>query len=130
MATWITVCETCKRPDHPGPAEGAPDTPGARLAALIEGAVQGTGCGTALRVRRTACLMGCEHGCNLAVGARAKLGYVLGRLEPTPEAAEAVVAWARLHAESPTGQVPYRLWPAGVKGRFVSRTPPLPEEEG
>jgi predicted metal-binding protein len=120
MATWITVCETCKRDDW---REGE-ERPGARLAALVEDAAAGTG----LVVRRTACLMGCEHGCNLAVQGPGKLAYVLGRFAPAREAAEAVVAWARLHADSATGQVPYRDWPQGVKGHFVSRTPPLPPD--
>ncbi|MBP1806699.1 DUF1636 family protein [Rubellimicrobium aerolatum] len=124
MATWITICDTCKREGHPGPAEGA-DLPGARLAALVEQAAEGT----PLRTRRIACLMGCDHGCNVAVQARAKLCYTLGRFDPTPEAAQAIVAWGLLHAESASGQVPYKLWPAPVKGHFVTRHPPLPEEE-
>lgn len=123
MATWITICDTCKRTDWPGPAEGA-DLPGTRLAALVEAAAQGT----EVRTRRTSCLMGCDGGCNVAVQAAGKLCYTLGRFEPTPEAAEAIVAWAALHAGSATGQVPYKLWPQPVKGHFVTRHPPLPEE--
>ncbi|WP_210529156.1 DUF1636 family protein [Rubellimicrobium arenae] len=123
MASWITICDTCKREGWPGPAEGAAP-PGASLAELVETAAEGT----ALRTRRTACLMGCDHGCNVAVQAKGKLSYTLGRFEPTAEAAEAIVAWARLHAESASGQVPYKLWPQGVKGHFVTRHPPLPEE--
>ncbi len=119
MTTWITVCETCR---GPGWAEGQPRQ-GEALAALVEAAAAGTG----LHVRRTACLMGCEQGCNLAVQGPGKLAYVLGRLAPSAEAAQAVVAWAALHAESASGQVPYRQWPQGVKGHFVSRMPPLPE---
>lgn len=124
MTTWITTCDTCKREGWPGPGEGA-DAPGARLAALVEAAAAGV---AGLRTRRTTCLMGCAHGCNVAVQARGKLCYSLGRFDPTPEAAAALVAWAALHAESATGQVPYRLWPEGVKGRFVTRHPPLPED--
>jgi predicted metal-binding protein len=123
MATWITICDTCKREGSPGPAEGA-EPPGARLAALVEAAAEGT----PLRTRRTSCLMGCDHGCNVAVQAPAKLCYTLGRFEPTEEAAAAIVAWAALHADSGTGQVPYRQWPQPVKGHFVTRHPPLPEE--
>ena len=120
MATWITVCETCR---GPGWAEGEPRQ-GERMAALVEAAAEGG----PVRTRRTSCLMGCDHGCNVAVQARGKLNYTLGRFDPTPEAAEAIVAWAALHAESTTGQVPYKLWPQPVKGHFVTRHPPLPEE--
>ncbi len=123
MATWITICDTCKQPDWPGPDQGA-EPPGTRLAALVEQAAEGT----PVRTRRTSCLMGCDHGCNVAVQAPGKLAYTLGRFEPTPEAAQAIVAWAALHAESATGQVPYKLWPQPVKGHFVTRHPPLPEE--
>ena len=120
MATWITVCETCR---GPGWAEGSPRQ-GEAFAALVEAAAGGTD----LRVRRTACLMGCDHGCNLAVQAPGKLAYTLGRFEPSTEAAEGVVAWGLLHAESASGAVPYRQWPEAVKGHFVTRHPPLPEE--
>ena len=122
MPTWITICETCKRPDWPAPPD-APEHPGSRLAALVEQAAEGSD----LRTRRVACLMGCDHGCNVAVQAKAKLCYTLGRFEPTSEAAEAIVAWAALHHGSGTGQVPYKLWPQPVKGHFVTRHPPLPE---
>jgi predicted metal-binding protein len=36
-----------------------------------------------------------------------------------------VVDYARLHAESPTGQVPFKQWPQGVKGHFVARIPAI-----
>jgi predicted metal-binding protein len=124
MTTWITVCDTCKRE---GWAEtGAPETDGARLAALIEAKAAGD---PGLRVRRTSCLMGCTHGCNVAVQAAGKLCYTLGRFAPEAGAAAAIVDWARLHAASLTGQVPYRQWPEGVKGHFVTRHPPLPLDD-
>lgn len=120
MTTWITVCDTCKRDDWE--ARGADVTDGAMLADLIESAAQDTG----LRVRRTSCLMGCDHSCNVAVQAAGKLNYTLGRFEPTQDAARGIVEWAQSHAASETGQVPYRTWPVEVKGHFVTRHPPLP----
>ncbi len=72
--------------------------------------------------------MGCTHGCNVAVQAEGKLGYTHRPFRARrAEAAEAILAWARLHAESASGQVPYRLWPQAVKGHFVTRHPPLPD---
>ncbi len=124
MTTWITICDTCKRD---GWAEsGATRTDGAVLAELVESAAQGTG----LRTRRTACLMGCDHSCNVAVQAMGKLNYTLGRFEPTKEAAQGIVDWALDHAASESGQVPYRNWPVAVKGHFVTRHPPLPSDDG
>ena len=37
-------------------------------------------------------------------------------------------AYAALHAASDSGTVPYRDWPAAVKGHFVTRHPPLPTD--
>lgn len=118
-ATWLTVCETCKREDW---SAGDPETSGERLAALIESRAAGTG----VAVRRHACLMGCSRACNVAVQAPGKMAYTLGGFAPEADAADALVAWARLHAESATGVVAYRSWPEPVKGRFVTRHPPLP----
>ena len=121
MATWITVCDTCKREGWTA-LDGTPP-PGTAFAALVEAAAEGT----PIRTRRTTCLMGCDHGCNVAVQGKGKLAYTLGRFEPCGEAAAGIVAWAGLHAESASGQVPYKLWPQPVKGHFVTRHPPLPE---
>ena len=121
MITWITVCDTCKRDTW---TEGTELTDGESLAALVERAAQDV---TGVEVRRHSCLMGCTSACNVTVQARGKLAYTLGRFEPHSLAAEAIVGYAALHAESATGQVPYRSWPAGVKGHFVTRHPPLPD---
>ncbi len=123
MTTWITICDTCKR-------EGWEDgdmsrTDGEALATLVEQAARGSG----LRTRRVSCLMGCSHGCNVAVQAPGKLAYTLGRFEVSEEAARGIVAYARAHADSPTGQVPFRQWPAAIKGHFITRHPPLEPEE-
>ena len=123
MTTWITICDTCKR-------EGWDQTPakvtdGERFAALIE--AQATEVPD-LKTRRVSCLMGCTHGCNVAIQASGKLAYTLGNFVPNAESAEAVVGYAELHAQSDSGQVPYRQWPQGVKGHFVTRHPPLPSE--
>ncbi|QQA43190.1 DUF1636 family protein [Pelagovum pacificum] len=121
MTTWITICDTCKREDWDA---SLGRTHGEMLAELIEGAAPE---GPDVRLRRVSCLMGCDHGCNVAVQAAGKLCYTLGRFEPTEEAAHAILDYARMHSDSDTGRVPYRDWPQGVKGHFVTRHPPLPE---
>lgn len=126
--SWITVCDTCKREDWQA---GEAETSGERLLALVEAAA-GEGDGEengTVRVRRHSCLMGCARACNLAVQARGKMAYTLGGFAPEREVAEAVVAWARLHAASPAGLVAYRSWPEPIKGHFVTRHPPLPNGE-
>jgi predicted metal-binding protein len=122
MTTWITICDTCKRDGWD--SRGTGQTDGEELARLVEAAAQGR----AVRTRRQSCLMGCTHGCNVAIQAADKLTYTLGNFTPDTDAAEAIVGYAELHAQSDSGQVPYRQWPQGVKGHFVTRHPPLPRE--
>jgi len=119
--TVVTVCDTCKRETWQA---GSGVTDGERLAALIADAAAGR---PGIAVRRHACLMGCAAACNVAVQAEGKIAYTLGRFDPTPAAAAGIVAYAVLHADSDTGQVPFRMWPAAIKGHFVTRHPPLPK---
>ena len=123
MTTWITICDTCKRDDWS--ADTHDRTHGEDLAELIEQHAEGRN----VKTRRVSCLMGCTHGCNVAVQAEGKLNYTLGRFEPTEEAATAVIDYAEMHAQSDNGRVPFREWPQGVKGHFVTRHPPLPVDE-
>ena len=124
MTTWITICDTCKRDgwDNTDMAQ----TDGETLADLIEMTASGL---RAVKTRRVSCLMGCKHGCNVAVQAEGKLCYTLGNFTPDAEAASGIVAYAMAHASSETGQVPYRDWPVAIKGHFVTRHPPLPQDE-
>ncbi len=122
MATWITICDTCKRDGWED--TGMEQTDGEALATLVEKAAQGG----PVRTRRVSCLMGCKHACNVAVQARGKLAYTLGAFEPTEEAAEGIVAYALAHGDSDTGQVPFREWPQAIKGHFITRHPPLEDD--
>lgn len=124
MTTWITICDTCKREGWD--AETAKQTDGEALATLIEAAANGH---ADIKTRRVSCLMGCTNACNVAIQGTGKLNYTVGAFEPTSEAAEGIVAYAASHAQSQTGQVPYRTWPQAIKGHFVTRHPPLPENE-
>lgn len=124
MPSWITICDTCKRPDWDAETQG--ETDGEVLADLIEAAALGSG---TVRTRRHSCLMGCKSGCNVTIQGAGKLAYTLGDFLPDQTSAEAIVAYADLHAQSETGQVPYRTWPQGVKGHFVTRHLPIPPED-
>ena len=124
MTTWITICDTCKRDGWED--SGMEQTDGERLAALIEAAATDR---QDVRTRRVSCTMGCERACNIVVQGAGKIGYSLGRFDPVAEDADAIVDYAEAHAASDTGRVPFREWPQGVKGHFVSRQVPLPEAE-
>ena len=123
MSTWITICEGCKQPGWAERRQEATD--GATFADLIESEALPQG----IRTRRVPCTMGCERACNVIVQSKDKIGYSLGKFAPDAEKARAIVDYALLHQASDTGQVPFREWPLGVKGHFVSRQLPLPEGE-
>ncbi|MGE4612305.1 MAG: DUF1636 domain-containing protein [Paracoccaceae bacterium] len=117
--TTIIVCDTCDYSLldklHNGKTGGE----------ILAEHVERIAASTAITVRRQSCLMGCERHCNIAIQGDGKLTYVLGKFNPTAESAEAVVEYAERHAESETGQVPFKQWPQGVKGHFVARIPSL-----
>lgn len=123
MSTWITICETCKREGwETGPMD---KTDGEVLASLIEARAEDAG----LKTRRVSCTMGCERACNIIVQAPGKIGYSLGKFDANADDAQAIVDYATMHAASTSGQVPFREWPQGVKGHFVSRHVPPPVDE-
>lgn len=127
MKTWITICEGCKRSDWHDRDTDATD--GDVLAQAIEKFSQTT----QVETRRVSCTMGCERACNVIIqglddAGHTKIGYSLGNFDGTNEDAQAITDFAVLHAQSATGQVPFRTWPVGVKGHFVSRHLPLPVE--
>lgn len=121
MTTWITICDTCKRDEW---TPGTAATDGEALAARVEAAAGDAPVAT----RRISCLMGCKGACNVTIQATGKIGYTLGAFEASEAAARGIVDYAALHARSETGQVPYKLWPQAIKGHFVTRHFPPPEE--
>lgn len=123
--TTIFVCDTC-RYSIEDKVDGAGRTGGEILAGYVEAAAEGV---TDVIVNRQSCLMGCDRHCNTAISAPGKLSYVLGRFEPSEDAAAAVVEYAALHASSDTGRVPFKQWPQGVKGHFVARIPAVGDND-
>lgn len=119
MTTVITVCDTCRRAER----KELKDEPSCGEDLLAE--IRRVAEASSVEVRQVSCLMGCERACNVAISAPGKLTYVLGRFDPTTEAAEGIVEYAQGHGESETGAVPFRQWPLAVKGHFVARVPPL-----
>ncbi|MBP2298929.1 DUF1636 domain-containing protein [Azospirillum picis] len=122
MTVELIVCETCRRPGDPpdGPR------PGAELLALMERALAADPALAAeVRVRPMRCLMSCRRPCAVAVRSAERMSYVLGDLPPDDSAVETLTAYLRAYAQTEDGVVPFRNWPQGVKGRFISRMPPL-----
>lgn len=118
----VVACNTCRfSADARDDAAGARG--GARLVEALR-AVQAEPGYEGVAVQEMPCLFACQDFCTVHLRASGKVGYVMGRFEPSAEAARAILDYARLYAESDAGQVPYGNWPAGVKGHFLTRTPP------
>lgn len=124
MAVELIVCETCRQPGEPLPADGR--TPGAELAEMLGAALAGAPDLAEVRLTTMRCLMSCKRACSLSLRSPGKMAYVLGDMQPEAAAVDAVIGYVRGYRESPDGVVPFKRWPDGVKGRFVARLPPLP----
>ncbi|MEG3087519.1 DUF1636 domain-containing protein [Sphingomonas sp. PB4P5] len=119
----VVVCNTCRHSaEQRDDAEGRRG--GARLAAALHMVKARDARFDGVAVQEMPCLFACQEFCTVHLRAPDKVGYVLGRFEPNEEAAQAILDYARAYAASDFGQVPFRDWPAGVKGHFITRTPP------
>lgn len=119
----VVVCSTCRfAPDEREDAAGRRG--GALLAQALRAAQAAEPDLAGVAVQEMACLFACQRHCAVHVRAPGKVGYVLGGFAPGPEAAHAILHYAARHAASAEGVVPYAQWPEGVKGHFITRTPP------
>jgi predicted metal-binding protein len=119
----IVACNTCR---HSADARDDGDgvRGGTRLVAALHAAKAGHARYDGVAVQEMPCLFACQDFCTVHLRAPGKVGYVLGRFAPTQDAAQAILDYAVRYAASEMGQVPYRDWPDGVKGHFITRTPP------
>jgi len=122
-APAVVACNSCRfaadaRDDEIGRRGGALLVEALRAAKAADPAYDG------VLVQEMPCLFACAEFCTVHLRAPGKVGYVLGRFRPDAEAARAILDYAALYADSEMGQVPFRQWPAGVKGHFITRTPP------
>lgn len=119
----VVACNTCRHSaEARDDAEGVRG--GVRMVAALRAIKASDPAYDAVGVQEMPCLFACKDFCTVHIRASAKVGYVLGRFEPTEDAARAILDYARAYADSDWGQVPFREWPAGVKGHFITRTPP------
>jgi predicted metal-binding protein len=119
----VVVCNTCKlsaeERETPDGVRG-----GALLAAALREIAAQDPASSGVAIQEMPCLFNCTQHCSIHLRAPGKIGYVLGRFEPTAEAARAILDYAMAYAASDEGVVPYRQWPEGVKGHFIVRLPP------
>ncbi|MDG2527913.1 DUF1636 domain-containing protein [Caulobacter endophyticus] len=119
----LVVCNTCRfSAEEREDAEGVRG--GARLAQALLAEKAADARLDGLSIEEMPCLFNCGQHCSIHLRAADKIGYVLGRFEPTGEAARAILDYAIAYMASEEGVVPYRQWPEGVKGHFIVRVPP------
>ncbi|WP_267392888.1 MULTISPECIES: DUF1636 domain-containing protein [unclassified Sphingomonas] len=119
----VVACNTCRlSADARDDAEGRRG--GARLVAALREVQASDPAYAAVAVQEMPCLFACADFCTVHLRAPDKVGYVMGRFAPDEESARAILDYAVLYAGSEMGQVPFKQWPAGVKGHFITRTPP------
>ncbi|MDE0303612.1 MAG: DUF1636 domain-containing protein [Albidovulum sp.] len=116
----LFVCITCRMPHFRDDKFRTPC--GESMLEIVDGFAEDF---PNVSVKSQSCLMGCEHGCNVAVAAKGKMNYVLGRFEPNEKNARAILEYASKHADSKSGIVPFREWPKRVKGHFIARIPSI-----
>jgi len=124
-AAEIVVCSTCRfsddqRDDQAGVSGGQ------RLFEALQAAAGDPGF-AAVGLSQVECLWSCSQHCNIHIRAPGKCSYVAGRFAPDGREARDILAFALAYADSPDGAVPYRNWPPGVKGHFITRSPPALE---
>lgn len=121
MAAEVIVCATCRFGtetwDDPDGVRGGQRLFEAVSAAAADPRYAG------LRISQVECLWGCAHHCTVHIRAPGKCAYVAGRFDPNGAEAQAILDFALAYDRSADGAVPYRDWPAGVKGHFLVRTP-------
>jgi len=112
----VIACATCGSSERD--TEGR--TQGERLVSLLSLA---RGDDRRITVESVRCLWACANRCAVHLRSSGRVGYVLGRLEPTAEVAQAVIDYARRYGESDDGAVPFKQWPLPIKGHFLCRLP-------
>jgi predicted metal-binding protein len=115
----LVACETCGGASTEGLARGA------RMLVELRRALEGAG-DIGIDVAPVRCLWACKKSCAVLLRSSERAGYVIVELEPSAEVAHALLDYARLYVQSPDGAVPYKAWPAVLKGHFHCRIPRLP----
>lgn len=117
----IVVCSTCRLTETDrADAEGKRG--GERLAEMVR--AEAAKRPEPIAIEDMPCLFACSHWCTVHLRAEGKISYVLGGFQPTEEAANAILDYFEHYIASEHGVVPYRDWPEGVKGHFITRSPP------
>jgi predicted metal-binding protein len=119
----VVACNTCRH-SRDGREDGDGVRGGARLVEALQEVRASDSRYGGIAVQEMPCLFACTEFCTVHLRAPGKVGYVMGRFTPDEEAARAILDYAVHYAASEHGRVPFANWPQGVKGHFITRTPP------
>lgn len=119
----VVVCNTCRH-TREAQIDVAGMRGGARLVEALHAVKASDPRYAGIAVQEMACLFACADHCTIHLRAPDKVGYVMGRFQGDVESARAILDYAVHYAASEHGRVPFSLWPEGVKGHFITRTPP------
>ena len=117
VRTTVLVCITCRASTDPADAPRK----GPQLARATQQALGEAADVDVLRVR---CLGNCSRGLSAALCREKAWTYVFGHLDPDNDG-PALIAGARLFAESVDGLLPWRNRPEPLKRGLIARVPPL-----
>ncbi|RJG56186.1 DUF1636 domain-containing protein [Sphingobium terrigena] len=119
----IVACNTCRH-SKDARENGDGQRGGAQLVEQLRQVQASHPRYAGIAVQEMACLFACADFCTVHLRAPGRVGYVLGRFDPDEQAATAILDYAVHYAASEHGRVPFGQWPQGVKGHFITRTPP------
>ena len=113
----VLVCITCRNSTDPTDAP----RPGLKLAKATTQALGNDGDINVVRIR---CLGNCDRGLSAAIRRTDAWTYVFGNLNADNDG-PALIAGARLFAESADGLMPWRNRPDPLKRGLIARVPPI-----
>jgi predicted metal-binding protein len=119
----VVACNTCRHSADQREDEGGARG-GARLVEALRNVKSSDARYDGIAVQEMPCLFACSEFCTVHLRAPDKVGYVLGRFTPDEDAARAILDYAVHYAASEHGRVRFADWPQGVKGHFITRSPP------
>lgn len=119
----VVACNSCRH-SQAAREDGDGVRGGARLVSRLRAVRQSDPRYEPIAVQEMPCLFACTEFCTVHLRAPGKVGYVLGRFAPDEDAARAILDYAVHYAASAHGRVAFADWPQGVKGHFITRTPP------
>jgi predicted metal-binding protein len=115
--TTVLVCITCRA------ATDSADAPRKGLK-LANATTQALGDASDINVLRIRCLGNCSRGLSAAIRRENAWTYVFGHLDADNDG-PALIAGARLFAQSADGLMPWRGRPDPLKRGLIARVPPL-----